>query len=82
MQLDHKVGNALWKANFMLRMVLNKSSFGLIPPPAIQLFSLRPDLSLQKVMLRVNAVTFALCILGSILMAKFSLTLLHWITGK
>lgn len=66
----------------MLRMVLNKSSFGLIPPPAIQLFSLRPDLSLQKVMLRVNAVTFALCILGSILMAKFSLTLLHWITGK
>jgi len=80
-QLDHKVGYSVWKSNFMLRTILNKLSFGVIPPPAIQLVSLRPDLSFKQVMLRVNMVTFTLWAVGSTLIIKISLNLFRWFTG-
>lgn len=62
-------------------MILNKLSFGLTPPPAIQLVSLRPDLSFKQVMLRVNMVTFSLYAVGSILITKTSFNLFRWLTG-
>mmetsp|Transcript_3322 Transcript_3322/g.4427 ORF Transcript_3322/g.4427 Transcript_3322/m.4427 type:complete len:634 (-) Transcript_3322:262-2163(-) len=58
MTLD-KLGKKLWTLNVLTRVILNKVSFGIIPPAAI-LLSQDANLSFRQVMLRSDLVTFGL----------------------
>ena len=57
-----RIGRKLWMANVLLRMVLNKLSFGLIPPAAISLLQ-NSDLTYRQVMRRAALASRAIKLL-------------------
>lgn len=69
--LIDKIGKALWMTNVVVRAVLNKVSFGLLPPAAIILCNQKPELSFNQVMLRSNLLTLGLGTLVSFLVKRF-----------
>jgi len=64
-----RIGKKLWTFNVLIRVLLNKASFGLIPQPAIML-SQDSDLSFKQVMFRADLVTFGLGTFASWLLKK------------
>lgn len=62
-----RVGRFLWSMNVALRLILNKVSFGMIPPSAIVMAQDR-DLSFRKVMRRADLTTAGLTVLFAALL--------------
>jgi len=64
-----KIGRFLWQLNATLRIILNKLSFGLTPPPAIML-GFEPSLKFSKIMFRADMLTAALTAFLSFILLK------------
>ena len=64
-----KVGKKLWTFNVLIRVLLNKASFGVVPKPAIMLAQ-NPDLTFRQVMFRADLVTFCLGTFATWLLKK------------
>ena len=64
-----RVGKKIWLANFLMRMFLNKISFGLIPPQAMILMSNSKAFSYRQIMQRCDSFNFvvrAAALLGAL----------------
>jgi hypothetical protein len=60
----HKIGNFLWTANVVLRMLLNKISGGVIPPAAIVIMAQNHSLTFRQVMRRADLTAMGLKLLS------------------
>lgn len=76
----HRVGNLIWTANVAFRLLLNKISFGLIPPAAIVIMVQDHSLTFRQVMRRADLTALGLKLLSlawlfRMIVKKFGLAL-------
>ena len=64
-----RIGKKLWTINVIIRVLLNKVSFGVIPKPAIMMMA-DDNLTFKQVMRRADLVTFCLGTFASWILKK------------
>ena len=69
--LRHRIGAMIWIMNFLFRTIVNKLSFGFIPPALVTLVS-DPSLTYRQVMRRADITAFGFQLM-------FGTSILRWI---
>ena len=66
----HRIGNLIWTANVAFRLLLNKISFGLIPPAAMVIMIQDQTLTFRQVMRRADLTALGLKLLSLSLLLR------------
>ena len=71
--LRDRIGQKLWFGNFLFRMLLNKITFGIIPPPAAVLMNDSRAFTYRRIMQRCDSFNYVARAVGLVWIARLAL---------